>query len=291
MRWFGRKCKPPAGRSPARKRRWSLMKKRISRWMEPVRTAAGWASVLIKVGWPVAATVALAWAAIVAGSSSPIFTAAEVEVRGLRHLERDGLLLRAGLEPAPNLLAMSLNDVAARLLAEPWVERLKLERHLPNRLVVEVVEREVVAVVRAPGRAGPTDVLVDGAGVVLGEAEADDRLRLPVVVGARDPAPRPGARFTDPHVVAGLAVLQATEGVPLMGRRSLAVVDCTYADRIILKGRGSEAVVAVRGGHLERKFARLKTVAAELKRRHGSIRYIDLSFDRRVIVKGADREG
>ena len=171
------------------------------------------------------------------------------------------------------------------------VERLKLERHLPNRLVVEVVEREVVAVVRAPGRAGPTDVLVDGAGVVLREAEADDRLRLPVVVGARDPAPRPGARFTDPHVVAGLAVLQATEGVPLMGRRSLAVVDCTYADRIILKGRGSEAVVAVRGGHLERKFARLKTVAAELKRRHGSIRYIDLSFDRRVIVKGADRDG
>jgi cell division protein FtsQ len=291
MRWFGRKRKPPAGRSPARKRRWSLVKKRISRWLEPVRTALRWASVLIKVGWPVAATVALAWAAIVAGSSSPIFTAAEVEVRGLRYLERDGLLLRAGLEPAPNLLAMSLNDVAARLLAEPWVERLKLERHLPNRLVVEVVEREVVAVVRTPGRAGPTDVLVDGEGVVLRAAEAGDRLRLPVVVGARGPAPRPGVRFTDPRVVSGLAVLQATEGVPLMGRRSLAMIDCTYADRIILKGRRSEAVVAVRGGHLERKFARLKTVAAELKRRHGSIRYIDLSFDRRVIVKDADREG
>jgi cell division protein FtsQ len=286
MRWFGRKRKPPAG-----KRRWSLVKKRISRWMEPVRTASGWVRVLIKVGWPAAATVALAWLLVVAGASSSIFVAAEIEVRGLRQLEREGLLRRAGMDPAPNLLAMSLNEVTSRLLAEPYLRRVKLVRRLPNRLVVEVIEREAVAVVRTPGRAGPTDVLVDGEGVVLGTAEPGDRLRLPDVVGARDPAPRPGTRFTDPQVVAALAVLQATEGVPLMGRRSLAVVDCTYSDRIILRGRGSEAVVAVRGGDLERKFARLKTVAAELKRRHGSIRYIDLSFDRRVIVKGADREG
>jgi hypothetical protein len=48
--------------------------------------------------------------------------------------------------------------------------------------------------------------------------------------------------------------------------------------------------VAVRGGDLERKFARLKTLAKELKRRHGSIQYIDLSFERRVIIKGVDKD-
>ncbi|MFQ6671822.1 MAG: cell division protein FtsQ/DivIB [Candidatus Tectimicrobiota bacterium] len=279
---------PFARRSQTGKRRRGLLRQRLTRWIEPVRTAYGWGHWGLRVGGPVVAAVGLVWVASAVGASSPLFQAAEVEVTGLRQLERDRLLRRAGLEPAPNLLALDLQEATARLLAEPWVERVKVERRLPHRLVVEVVERTAMAVVRAPGREGSTAVLVDGQGVVLRAAEAEDHLRYPALVGAQGPAPPPGSRFADPPVAAGLAVLQATEGVPLMGRGSLAVVDCTYAERIILRGRDSEAVVAVRGADLERKFARLKTLATELKRRHGSIRYIDLSFDRRVIVKGVE---
>ncbi|MFB3071969.1 MAG: cell division protein FtsQ/DivIB [bacterium] len=285
-----KKEQPSSERAQARKRRWGLFKRRVSRWLDPARAAIWWGRVLLKVGGPVAAVVALVWAATVIGASSPLFLASDVEVRGLKNLEREGLLKRTGLEPAPNLLALDLSEATSRLLAEPWVERVKLERHLPSRLIVEVVEREAVAVVRAPGRSGAVEVLVDGEGMVLRAAKADDRLRFPVLVGAQGPAPNPGIRFADPKVASGLAVLQATEGLPLMGRRSLAVVDCTYTGRIVLKGRGSQAVVAVRGGDLERKFARLKTLAVELKRRHGNIRYIDLSFDRLVIVKGGDKD-
>jgi cell division protein FtsQ len=224
------------------------------------------------------------------GASSGLFKAAEVEVRGLSQVDRDGLLSRAGLNPAPNLLALDLNELASRLISEPWLKHVRLERRLPNRLLVEVVERRPVAVVTSSGKGGPATVLVDEEGMVLMAASDEDRRRYPIVRGASRPTPSLGSRFSDPAVASGLAVLQATKDLPLVGRKSLAVIECSYPGRIILRGRKSHAVVAVRGGDLERKFARLKTLAKELKRRHGSIQYIDLSFERRVIIKGVDKD-
>lgn len=291
MRWFGRKkaerknpLKALRPRKPARGR----TKGRLGRFLEPFRARLGWARMAVRVGAPVAAVVALAWGATALGAFSGFFKAAEVEVRGLHQVERDGMLRRSGLRPAPNLLALDLNEVASRILSEPWVKRVRLERRLPNRLSVEVVERSPAAVVTASREGGPGAVLVDPEGVVLRAAGDEDIRRLPVIAGAKGPAPSPGSVFDERAVASGLAVLQATEGLPLVGRESLAVVDCSYPGRIVMRGRRSHAVVVVRGGDLERKFARLRTLAEELKRRHGSIEYIDLSFERRVIIKGAN---
>jgi cell division protein FtsQ len=246
--------------------------------------------VVVKVGGPVVAVVVLAWGATTIGAFSGFFKAVDVEVRGLHRVAQEGMLSRSGLLPAPNLLALDLNEVASRILGESWIKQVKLERRLPNRLIVDVVERSPVAVITAPKLGGPGEVLVDAHAVVLSAAEEEDRRRLPIIVGAKGPAPAPGSVFDDPAVASGLAVLHATEGLPLVGRKSLALVDCTYPERIVMRGRRSHTVVVLRGGGLELKFARLKTLAAELKRRHGSIEYIDLSFERRVIIKGFDKE-
>lgn len=268
----------------------SPVRKSVLRWIEPFRASAGGLKSALKIIAPVAAAVALVWGASLAGASSGLFKAAEVEVSGLHRVGRDGLLALGGLDTGANLLAIDLSEVASRLVSEPWVKTVKLERRLPNRLLVEVLERSVVAVVAASRAGGPEAVLVDEEGLVLGAATDEDRRHYPVVVGAKGYPPAPGSPFDDPAVAAGLAVLRATEGLPLVGRASLAVVDCTYPGRIVLRGRRSHAVVAIRGGDLERKFARLKTLAEELKRRHGSIEYIDLSFERLVIIKGVEKD-
>lgn len=296
MRLFkrqNRKTKGPKKGKGAKGRGKSPLRKSILMWMSAsggLRASAGGLKASFKVLLPVAAAVALIWGASLAGASSGLFEAAEVEVSGLERVERENLLALGGLEPASNLLAMDLNEVASRLVSEPWVKAVRLERRLPNRLLVEVKERKAVAVVAATGTGGPKAVLVDEEGVVLGAATDEDRRRFSTVVGAKGYPPAPGSTFEDPAVTSGLAVLRATEGLPLVGRNSLAVVDCTYPGRIVLRGRRSHAVVAVRGGDLERKFARLKTLAEELKRRHGSIEYIDLSFERLVIIKGVEKD-
>lgn len=293
MSWFKRnkkqKKRHPKAKRPKGRGRIPL-RKRFSIWMERVSASFGWVRVFLKVGGPIAAAFVLAWGATMVGAESGLFKAAEVEVKGLNRVDRDGLLQRAGLNPAPNLLALGLNELASRLTSEPWVRQVKLERRLPNHLLVVVVEREPVAVVTSSMSQGPTSVLVDEEGVVLKAAGDEDRRRYPVIKGARGPLPSPGSRYDDHAVVSGLAVLQATKDLPLVGRKSLAVIECTYPGRIILRGRRSHAVVAVRGGDLERKFARLRTLAEELKRRHGSIEYIDLSFEQRVIIKGVDKD-
>jgi hypothetical protein len=227
--------------------------RRLAQWFRPLRSNLRWARVVVKVGGPVVAVVVLAWGATTIGAFSGFFKAVDVEVRGLHRVAQEGMLSRSGLLPAPNLLALDLNEVASRILGESWIKQVKLERRLPNRLIVDVVERSPVAVITAPKLGGPGEVLVDAHAVVLSAA-----------------APAPGSVFDDPAVASGLAVLHATEGLPLVGRKSLALVDCTYPERIVMRGRRSHTVVVLRGGGLELKFARLKTLAAELKRRHGS---------------------
>lgn len=296
MKWFGRKeskkgiKRRPSKQSQAKGKRLVERLRPMAKRLEPYLAGLRSMRSVVWILGPLAAGVALFWMATALGSSSGLFQAAEIELKGNNHVERKALLAVAGLEPAPNLLAIDLNEVSSRILSEPWIEGVKLVRHLPNRLEVEVVERHGAAVVATSRKDAPSAVLVDSQGVVLRAARAEDSELVPVVVGVKGQVPSPGTRFTDPSVVSGLEVLRVTEGLPLVGRSSLAVVDCSYPGRIVLKGRKSEAVVVVRGGNLERKFARLRTLAAELKRRHRSIRYIDLSFNHRVIVKGTDKE-
>ena len=54
-----KKEQPSSERAQARKRRWSLFKRRVSRWLDPARAVIWWGRVLLKVGGPVAAVVAL----------------------------------------------------------------------------------------------------------------------------------------------------------------------------------------------------------------------------------------
>lgn len=296
MKWFGRKesrksiKRRPSKQSKGKGKRPLELFGNMSKRLEPFLSGLRSLRSVVWILGPLAGIVALFWMATALGSSSSLFQAAEIELKGNNHVERKALFALAGLEPAPNLLAMDLNEVSSRILSEPWIEGVKLVKHLPNRLEVVVVERQGAAVVATSRKEAPSAVLVDSQGVVLRAARVKDSQLFPVVVGAKGQVPSPGTSFTDPSVLSGLEVLRVTEGLPLVGRSSLAVVDCSYPGRIVLKGRKNQAVVVVRGGNLERKFARLRTLAAELKRRHESIRYIDLSFKHRVIVKGTDKE-
>lgn len=283
MRWPRRKKKASRAKRARRP-----LPKAFSKAFRPVSKGLGLVRGVLSYAGPVAVLLGVLSGVLVLGVSSTIFSLSEIEVRGLESLETEVLLERARLHKGRNLLALDLSEAAARILGHPMVASVRLERRLPGKLIIRVREREPQAVVRVREPQAAVYVVVDGQGVVLREATEKDRQSYPLVVGVKKGLPPAGSRLEDPALEAALAVIRATEGLPLLGRKSLAQVDCSYPGRIVLKGRSSEAVVVVGGGDLERKFARLKTLAAELRRNHRRIRYIDLTFDRQVIVKDAD---
>ena len=70
------------------------------------------------------------------------FELVAIEVNGLRLLTGEDVLEASGLEIGDNVLEVDLRAVANQLEAVPWVRRAVVVRKPPDRLVVELVERQ-----------------------------------------------------------------------------------------------------------------------------------------------------
>jgi len=94
-------------------------------------------------------------------------------------------LLRAaiGLTRGDSILGVSLNDVRARVETLSWVASATVERRLPDRIVVHLVERRPFAIWQHLGKFR----LIDRAGQVV-DQEFSEARDLPLVVGAGAPA-------------------------------------------------------------------------------------------------------
>ncbi len=111
--------------------------------------------------------------------------AEQIEVAGNRIVPRAAVLERFAADHQRSVLRVPL-DARRRSLQEiPWVEQASVERILPNRIRVQIVERTPVAFLRL----GSELALVDAHGVILGRPlEAD--YRFPVVSGLAAAMPR-----------------------------------------------------------------------------------------------------
>lgn len=121
---------------------------------------------------------------------SPRFVLRGIEFRGHRQpVER--LRARVSVPPVTSIFQVSLREVEAALLRDPWVVRAEARRKLPDRLLVEIEERVAAARVELGGL-----YLVDADGApfkraAVARGEAAD---TPVITGLlradylRDPA-------------------------------------------------------------------------------------------------------
>ncbi len=120
-------------------------------------------------------------------------------------------------------------EIAEAYLACPWVAAVeRVEKCFPNQLRVELTLREPVAFVRLPGGFHT----IDAEGFVLPiEYGAWDHARrpLPAIQGVASTAPRPGARWGDRRVAAGLAVAAALAAEPTV-LRCIQYVDVANLD-------------------------------------------------------------
>lgn len=120
-------------------------------------------------------------------ASMKTFRIQEVEVAGLRYLDRERAVELLDLSPETSIWG-DLDRLSGGLEGYPLVERVAFSRRLPGTLVVQVVERRPVALV-----ATPMLEPVDAQGVRLPIDPAEFRLDLPVVT--LDEPVAPGARL------------------------------------------------------------------------------------------------
>ena len=112
----------------------------------------------------------------------------KIEVEGNHHLSTDGIADVFASDVQHNVFRSPLEQRQADLERLPWVEHATVMRLLPNRVRVNIVERNPVAFVRQGSHVG----LVDATGVLLDMPQniaGDPQYSFPVLTGlsAADP--------------------------------------------------------------------------------------------------------
>lgn len=130
-----------------------------------------------------------------------------VYVAGRKQADRDALIEAIGVDVGDPILTVDAEAVRARIEALGWVAHARVQRRLPDRLLVRIAERRAAAIWQRDGQF----VLIDRGGHVIGPEDVDSHRHLKVLVG--DDAPQ--------HAAGLLAVLDQE---PALKARIVAAV-------------------------------------------------------------------
>jgi cell division protein FtsQ len=220
----------------------------------------------------------------------------QVEVTGNQHVARAAILGLFAPDRNRSLLRAPLDLRRAQIETIPWVEHARVMRVLPNRIRVELVERQPVAFLRAGFDLG----LIDAQGVIL-ERPVQGEFRLPVVSGLSEAVPR-GDRESRMKLFAQF--LTEIESVRPSAADLLSEVDLSSAEDLRatmtgLPGAGAgsspegetaisqpeQAVLVHFGaGDFAGKFRLLIENLSQWQAQAGRVASIDLRFKKQVVV-------
>lgn len=142
-------------------------------------TGGGWAW---WSGWAAAKhDAALAWA--MAKSVDAGLAIREIEVQGHAETDRAVILAALGARAGDPILEFEPDRAKGALEALPWVRSATVERHLPDRIRLDLIERRPLALWQRNGKLS----LVDEQGVVVQRDQLGRFRALPIVIGEEAP--------------------------------------------------------------------------------------------------------
>ncbi len=212
----------------------------------------------------------------------------QIELVGNRYVSRAAVLEKFAADRGRSVLRVPLAQRRRALEKIPWVEQASVERILPNRIRVELVERTPVAFLRL----GTELALVDAYGVILERPLAGD-FRFPVVTGIAETTPReqreqrmrlyvqflkeielirPGAadHVSEVDLSDGKDLRAVLAGIPEMGAAGAA-----DQDPVLVHFGDSDFV---------NKFRLLVENIGQWRASAGRVESVDLRFARQVVV-------
>lgn len=217
----------------------------------------------------------------------------QVEVIGSRFVSRTAVLEKFFPDRGRSVVRVPL-EVRRQAIEEiPWVEQASVERILPNRIRVELVERRPVAFLRMGTELG----LVDATGVIL-ERPPEGQFRFPVVAGVSEALPR---RSRERRMKLYVQFMKDIELARPHASDHVSEADVSDARdlRVILTGlpdsggRGaaaSDAVLVHFGdGEYAGKYRLLVENIAQWRAAAGRVESVDLRFARQVVVNPESR--
>ena len=260
---------------------------------QPLTVAPGGAETKrVLVHWPMIVALVLAMGSALAAyqvvnflGQGDLFGLRALEVGGLRLLDGDDVLAASGLEVGTNIFAVDLEEVEQRLENVCWIERAMVMRKPPDRLAVEIVERQRLAWVELGATYG-----IARDGVLLpkdqapGESFAD--LNLPVISGlaAVSDTLQFGATVSDSTLVGLLGWWDEATAADAEFCLNVSRLEPLPGACVRLQMVGDGLEIRLPLDSVERNMRTLRRLMPRVYRDYPDPAYIDLRYTGQVVV-------
>jgi cell division septal protein FtsQ len=143
---------------------------------------------------------------------NPDYNLTAIEINDDGMLSREQILSASGIREGENIFAVNLSKARENLSQLPQVEHVELERMLPAKIAVTVVERKPVAWLTAKGSEDPTisddAFLIDAKGTLIkSKKQLPEYFHLPVIYGYSTDNLEAGQPLDAPEVKAALKLI------------------------------------------------------------------------------------
>ncbi len=270
-----------------------MKRKKAKSSKQPLTVAPGGAETKrVLVHWPMIVALVLAMGSALAAyqvvnflGQGDLFGLRALEVGGLRLLDGDDVLAASGLEVGTNIFAVDLEEVEQRLENVCWIERAMVMRKPPDRLAVEIVERQRLAWVELGATYG-----IARDGVLLpkdrapGESFAD--LNLPVISGlaAVGDTLQFGATVSDSTLVGLLGWWDEATAADAEFCLNVSRLEPLPGACVRLQMVGDGLEIRLPLDRVERNLRTLRRLMPRVYRDYPDPAYIDLRYTGQVVV-------
>jgi len=212
--------------------------------------------------------------------NSAAFEVTHVGIRGNVQLNPENIVQHLNIPPHTNIFQIQLDEIQKRLETLQWVKTATVFRNVPNKLRIDIIEREPFALVKLDQLH-----IIDKDGVVLGALASGSAITLPIITGkivesmnidGENPQLRQALHAIERLMRASPPVVKDVRKILIHSLENATIIsyDPTYPEvRVSLQDDVSSAKNIER---FQQMFPMLQVENAA---------YIDLRFDKRIIVK------
>lgn len=216
---------------------------------------------------------------------APWLRVEEVEIVGLERVSRGEILNAMEVARETSILNLNLSQLTRRLESLPWLRSALVRLEASGRLVVEIEEREPLAMIAVDNHF----LIMDCEGRLVARSTPEQHPEMMVIWGISD-SPLKVGDVLQPDAFEAVKRLLAAVGNSSEWLPVKEISQCTWNPETGFVIQMGEKPISVQLGpdDLEEKFRRLHRILGVLTERRwlGAVTRIDLDYGHRAYVEG-----
>jgi len=202
-----------------------------------------------------------------------------VIVEGTRIISADEVFTLANVKPKSSMLDLDIYNLQQRLLKQPFIKSVNINRQYPAALRIRVTEREPIATMNV----GQIHY-VDNDGKILPHVESEVKFDLPVISGIDL---TPNSRIGNMELMQAINILKMAESIDSSLYDMISEINMNDGKDIILYSGDTGAPILLGRGDIEKKLLTLQSFWNRFVNTDDveQLQYVDLRFDEQVVAK------